>query len=502
MKNVYNKIRPYVPYAFALLIFGLFYYMTSKTPLAGDDWGYAINGMKQNPFKTAFEFYQSWSGRFFSELWGFIVAPRKWLWNLLNPLFFALIYYFVYKIGSLKKEAGLLSGMVLFAMMLNVNADLRMQTYTWIMGTTYVIPLLLSLGYFFFVLKEFDTLEEMPKWLQGILLFVCFYIGLTMENIAAVVVFGELLLIIHYYFKHKKVSRFLVISIAISLLSFVIMRSSPGSAFRLMRDHPEFNALPILNKIQINLPYFIQYTFTGHKFTLLFFTVVLGGLMVFDGRPLNPLKIALGLYLIFILFLLFYDNIARFLPSAFLSRITDPADSIGRILWLLYIVVAFVIILLYVEDPSVKLIALFFITLGGSSNLIMMMSPIFGARSALYFVYFIIVTTVLLLNEFAHKMGIFVWPLLIVALALSLLRVREYGYKYAAVDAVQKERLSIIEYYRTHPEDKEVHIPRMPIYSIHSGDVEVGDDYHFETFRQYFGLSPDTNIYFDWKESY
>ena len=46
----------------ALFIFVLFYYMTVRTPLAGDDWGYAVNGMSGNPFVKAWEFYFSWSG--------------------------------------------------------------------------------------------------------------------------------------------------------------------------------------------------------------------------------------------------------------------------------------------------------------------------------------------------------------------------------------------------------------------------------------------------------
>ena len=76
----------------ALFIFILFYYITVRTPLAGDDWGYAVNGMSGNPFVKAWEFYFTWSGRYFAELWGFIVAPHKGLWNLLNPALFAGIY--------------------------------------------------------------------------------------------------------------------------------------------------------------------------------------------------------------------------------------------------------------------------------------------------------------------------------------------------------------------------------------------------------------------------
>ena len=142
--------------------------MSKKTPLAGDDWGYALNGLKQNPLKSAWEFYFSWSGRFFSELWGFVVAPRKWLWNILNPLLFTAIFLSIFKIAVRVETGGHISALLIMTMMLNINADIRMQTYTWIMGTTYVIPLALSLIYFSLVLEDFQKLDEMPLIRKGI----------------------------------------------------------------------------------------------------------------------------------------------------------------------------------------------------------------------------------------------------------------------------------------------------------------------------------------------
>ena len=80
----------------AIFVAGLFFYITFKTPLAGDDWGYALNGMKGNPIEMTMSFYQTWSGRIFSELWGFVVAPNKWLWNVINPILFTLIFICLY----------------------------------------------------------------------------------------------------------------------------------------------------------------------------------------------------------------------------------------------------------------------------------------------------------------------------------------------------------------------------------------------------------------------
>ena len=116
----------------SIFIFMLFFYITKLTPLAGDDWGYAVLGRSNNPFVHAFKFYFSWSGRYFSELWGFIVAPRKWLWNILNPIMFTTIYVSIIKLIN-PKENKILVMFVILALMLSVQNTLRIETYTWIM---------------------------------------------------------------------------------------------------------------------------------------------------------------------------------------------------------------------------------------------------------------------------------------------------------------------------------------------------------------------------------
>ena len=124
----------------------LFVMITYWTPLAGDDWGYALTGMRNNPFVACFRQYFNWSGRILSELWGYIVAPRKWLWNILNPALFTGIFMTILAIARPRKNLVTCTLVVMF-LILSVKDYVRMQTYTWIMGTTYVIPLLLLLIY-------------------------------------------------------------------------------------------------------------------------------------------------------------------------------------------------------------------------------------------------------------------------------------------------------------------------------------------------------------------
>ena len=499
-----NKKNRFALLLFCAAVFSVFFYIAYRTPLAGDDWGYALNGMSQNPIKGALEFYNSWSGRFFSELWGFVVAPRKWLWNILNPVLFVTAYFCMALICHQKKNNYVVILLLIFTMMLNINSDLRMETYSWIMGSTYVIPLSFSLVCLFIWLNNFDSIDNIPLWEKVIVWFLCFYIGLTMENIAAVLVFAELLLLIHYYLDKRRVSKVLLVSILISTLSFVIMRSSPGSYFRLMRDHAEFNALPLFEKILRNMPAFIQYSFVENKFTIFFFIVGLGGLLIFS-RPENlPRRSSLIglLYLGVSVILLFIRNIASVLHMERLLSFSDSSSKFVWLYWILFVLVAFIIVGSYVENQKRKNKILLFIVLAGSSNLIMMVSPIFGARSSLYFVYFIIVATALIWQEWIEKGGKLMALLVLLLVALSGLRVREYYYKYTMVSEVQREREEIIRYYQDHSDITEIYIPRMPIYSVHGGDIEEGDDYHFETFKEYYGLNPEAEVYFYWKDSY
>ena len=102
MSNLFKKKNFYILASIFVLM--LFAYITCKTPLAGDDWGYALNGSAGTPIKTALEFYNSWSGRFFSELWGMIVPCHKWIWNIVNPLLFMGIFICIYKLAYIQNK--------------------------------------------------------------------------------------------------------------------------------------------------------------------------------------------------------------------------------------------------------------------------------------------------------------------------------------------------------------------------------------------------------------
>lgn len=490
-----------------LFIASLFFVITRWTPIAGDDWGYALNGMSNNPIKMAFEFYMNWSGRFFSELWGFIVAPNKALWIILNTVLFVFIFVFSLLLSSPKKKY-LLSSLLIIMLMLRVSNDLRMETYTWVMGGTYVVPLMLTLLYFWIIERKILYVKNTnKKWLIIPTSLICFYVGLTMENIAIVLIFAQLLFIAYYFYYYHKLNWLLVINTLISTFSFILMRLSPGSSARLIRDHYLWNQQGIIEKISGNIPNFMEYTFVANKYLILSLASILIVLSIkfilHNRRSKRSIFVFLGTgYLALVLLATSALKLVNDFNITFMEIFLDLDNYLLWLFWLIFMLVVFLLVYLVIDNIKIKQKILFYITIGGSANIVMLISPIFGARSSIYFVYFLIIATVLLFNELNLKNG---WVMILISafMIFSIYKITyTYIIKYRQVNQIQTERLDIIEYYQKNPDIKEVHIPRMPPYSVHGADIEIGDDYGFEIFKEYYKLAKDTIIIFEWKETY
>ncbi|MCF0116159.1 MAG: hypothetical protein HUJ56_12490 [Erysipelotrichaceae bacterium] len=482
----------------SIFLFVLFYYMSSRTPLAGDDWGYANQGSTGNPFYKAYQFYFSWSGRYFSELWGFIVAPRKWLWNILNPALFTGIYIGIIKLINPKKNY-LFSLVLVMALMLSVENTLRIETYTWIMGTTYVVPLFWMIWYL--VLIKPVVLED--KQFSVKRLIVCglmnLYITLCMENIAAVLILANILLVGYIYFTKKRISKEFMILLVISIIGFIILRASPGAAYRLKRDNVEFNELSLLGKFMVNWVWFLNYTFVSNQYLLMGLSSIclLGHISRYLNHEFTKWDIVSGVFHLIAIFAslsgIVYDklNISVLLVffDIFYSR---SAMIFCSVFYLAYIVIIWMNCVQFLKKSEE---GIFYLMLAGTGNLVMLVSPIFGARSSLYTVYFIIILGLLLVSEIEISKPLYILGVG-VCCALCLLKVKEFYYKYRQVHAVQLDRESKIAYYQDHWEDTDIYLPRMPEGYLHSADIELDDDYHMEVFKTYYHLNPEADVQF------
>lgn len=484
MSNLFKKKNFYVLASIFVLM--LFAYITCKTPLAGDDWGYALNGSAGTPIKTALEFYNSWSGRFFSELWGMIVPGHKWIWNIVNPLLFMGIFICIYKLAYVQNKP-ILCSLLILAIMLSVDDNLRMETYSWIMGTTYIIPLFLSLLYFVIV----DNLLKNEIYDIGLIIFAIidnlflFIIGLMMENIAASMIVGIVFVLVYAFLYKKKAVKYLIPNLVFSILSFVLMRMSPGSASRLNGEHAAWAKLSLFEKLANGYPNFLNMTFIENNYAILLFSICLILLICFS-RKKNKVQKLLPIIILLM-------GIITVFSFVFTEALVNPNSVYSFIFWPVYIINAFYVLFTCLDNDYRKNKALFMLMFAGCNALVMLYSPIYGSRSAIYTVYYLIVVSILIL-DFVNINKHHVKTILLVLLVLIIGdRTREYIYKYRLVGIKQNERLEIIKYYQDHPEVEEAWIPRFPIFTVHGANVEIGDTYHFETFKDYYNLPQDAD---------
>jgi hypothetical protein len=486
---------------YTAFVFILFFHISRLTPLAGDDWGYAVTGRTENPFAAAWSFYFTWSGRYFSELWGFIVAPRKWLWNILNPCLFSGIYYSLYRLVSPKKNQ-ILCMTVLLGLMLSVQQVLRIETYTWIMGSTYVIPLLLTLVYLNLIRPVLLEEQEFSRGRWFLCLFLNFYIGLCMENIAGGLILANLMMLVYAWFRRRPLFRRLLVLTAVSCLSFALLRMSPGSNFRLYRDNQAWLSMSLPAKIQANWNAFLSYTFTENTWMMTGLSLVLLcaalKLRRMPGRHAGLAAVIAANILC--LLASFAPLLYRKTGMSFWLMLYDHADTRSAavfctVFYPLYVISVYYELHLLFQKTDRFWEAMLYLTVGGACNAAMLLSPIFGARSSLYTVYFLFVLLLFVLGtvDFDRKtqiIGIVLFAL------LAAQRTRVYLYQYNAVHARQVIRNSEIAYYVDHPEVKEAWLIRMPAGFIHSADIEEGDDYHMSSFKKYYGIAEDVHLVF------
>jgi len=486
---------------FTVFVFGLFFYISRLTPLAGDDWGYAVAGRTENPFAAAWSFYFTWSGRYFSELWGFIVAPRKWLWNILNPCLFSGIYYSLYRLISPRKNQ-ILCMTVLLGLMLSVQQVLRIETYTWIMGSTYVVPLLLTLIYLNLIRPVLLDGKAFSRGRLILCLFLNFYIGMCMENIAGGLILANLMMLIYAWLCRRDVFRKLLAVTAVSCLSFALLRMSPGSNFRLYRDNQAWLSMSLPAKIETNWNAFLSYTFTENTWLMLGLSLILLiaalKLRAAQGRKIGIAAVIIAdcICLVASAAPLLYQKTGMSLWLAFYDHAyTRSAMAFCTVFYPLYVVSVYYELYLLFQKTDRFYEAVLYLTVGGACNAAMLLSPIFGSRSSLYTVYFLFALALFVLGSLDLRKAEQAAGIALFAL-LAVQRTRVYAYQYNAVHERQLVRDGEIAYYVDHPEVKEAWLIRMPTGFIHSADIEEGDDYHMTSFKQYYGIAADVHLVF------
>ncbi|MCU7201385.1 DUF6056 family protein [Turicibacter sanguinis] len=505
MKLIENFKRYFYVYI-AMGLFLFFMWVSSMTPLVGDDWGYYINGLK-GPLTMTFEFYQTWSGRVVGEFLGFLLASHhEWWIYFFNPLLFSSTFLLLYKIINPVRQKGLIASLILF-LMFTVSHGIRMETFTFVVGSiNYRFSAVMALLQLYLMGRYFKDSNATFKWYEILISIVSgMTVGLIMENIAGGLILANLLLMGYHLIQAKKVDLILLLNTVTTTGAFLMMRLSPGSRARVLED-TEWMSKNLIEKVLTKYPEFIHYTFTENTVIILILIAVMMTLII---QKRNQFKfkvtpIILSLVMLSSVYVLGSSIIVslnesygisfwKFTSIAYYFADMNSWILMGYWTFMAMLILGIIIYLLW-KCQSIFIMCFYYL-LGMAVMGAMLLSPIIGPRCAIFTVYFLIIVIGYLVNEIRFNPMVNKSATLVFSILTMLIFVW-YGRLYSQVFEVRQEQEQRIEAYKQNPSG-ELWLPAYPTHSIHSGEAVT--PYHQGVFKKFYGLDESVEIHYSWQ---
>lgn len=479
-------------------IFALFWLISSKVPLAGDDWAFYNNAMKYSLFDAAFNMYFNWEGRLATLFSVHFLIIHKVLWNIVNASIYTFIYIFFFKLVKPKKA--LLFYLSYLLVIFTMKENIRMEVITWITGSIYYgIPLLVSVAYLsqlylVFINKEVKSSNYILAGLSAL------YLPIGMENIAIASISITLLFVVYAYVKEKTLFKFFISMFVLMMISYVVWFLSPGSSIRLAQM-PEWGNLSLLGKLSQTLPNVLFFTFYQNKYLI---TLISLSLMVINHQTSKEVFIKF----IFVFYgltiaVLFSERLIGYFPNNFL--LIELANGYSLITLIFFVIFAIVFVgnLIWLSIKLNKLALILFTSVAVISNAALLMSPVIGYRLMIYEIFYLLLVLLFIIEHIQISDHWYKGITLAVLIAVFVFS-KSLLSKMNLVQSITLERQAILEDYKVYASQYKdgIWLPRYPIYSIHGGDIEMEDGFHMEAFKIYHQIPLNETLTFYWKESY
>jgi len=492
-------LRQYSIYITMIFVFGVFVYIGTKTPLAGDDWAFANNANSMGIFDSAMSMFFGWEGRLMTLFSIHFFIQYKMLWVVMNALIYTGIIYFF--ILSFKNKQRLLLITIALFVIFSIKDNIRMEVYSWITGSVYYgIPLFMSVLYFYNLLNTLSK-DKPTKLNYFIGASTALYLPLGMENISISILIVSIYILFDQYFRKKRIEKGLIIYIIFMLIGFAIWSISPGSSIRLA-TMPEWTQLSLIEKVFRNLPSVLFFSFFENKEIIVLVGVFMSLFLI--QRITKKIKyLSIFVYMLSMFVVVTPSIIVRIPSLTFLNEIANGYSLFNQIFWVIYAlnlgINLYFIAYYYLHNSSIFyafLVAFF-------ASAALFMSPVIGYRLMVYPVFYLLFVILGLAEQVNYK-NIVPVTFSVVFLLLTLLNVRTLLVKYQSVENITNERNLILEDYYQYSDQytSGIWLPRYPIYTIHGGDIEFEDTYHMKAFKTYFDIPQDELITFYWKEQY
>lgn len=496
-KCVFEKLKKFVLNNKTLCVnticlFLLFWVISYFIPLTGDDWTNA-NFNTNNIFKIigiAWDKYFLHEGRLASRIFVIFFTNTKWLWNIVNALMIAGIYFFSMKIIR-PKNIKIASVIFIFGMLLLENTMFT-QSYLWVTGnSTYVLPMFLTLGYLYLIDKLWNDEWQSKKVYYIIIIILNLLIPTMVEHISISLVIINLLLSLIYYVENKKINKFLLINLIISLFGFLIIYLSPGANLRAAEF--EFSNYSFIKKIMVNIPNFVSYTYIKNTM-LIILLIILINVFLFYKKKINFKRIIVSILINVIPVLTVVFNLL-YLVSEKSSKARSVLEIIGfstdgTNLFIILYWIFMSLLLLFINYKNFKetknFKALFFYIIGMVANTAMLLSPVWGGRTSLFTVIMLYIDFIILLDYKVEwkfkKITNLLYVLLIIYCFILLILYNSVYRQNVNREKMIKEQL----------DNETIVIERFPDTVLWNSNAY--NQFHEGSFKKYYGISEDKKI--------
>lgn len=469
-----RKIEKYYLIFFVFLLLIMF-----LSPISGDDWGNYLVGLHgiRHMIGEAIGLYFSWEGRLVSRLLINFLTYYKVIWNFINSLVIISIIYLINKICKFKNKSLML--LLSFLIILFMNLFTFSQVIVWIAGNItylFVIPLLLI-----YIKLIID--DDFNKTKIIILTCLNIIIPMFVEHMGLVLILLNILFLVNYYLKYKKINKLLLLFLLISIGSFLSMFLSPGNRIRSKSENIEFNNLNIIGKINYNLPNFIYYTYIVNYY-LVFLIIVSNILLIRNNINKKSFRIVLYIYEI-----LSIIPVLNYLLSSFniISISFLYYRNIFVIIYYIIFTIVNFILLLRIKNINKNYLPLLFYIIGILANSFMLLSPTWGFRTSVGTYIFLSIYALILIDYYIKEKKIYNYILI----TTNLIGIIFYIIFYINIHFLYVDNYNNIQDGIKNKSDS-IDIYLYPEFA--PCNINPSNDYHLDKYKSYYNIDSNVNI--------
>ena len=474
-------MKKYGKYILVFLFFVILFFLS---PISGDDWSNYLVGSEgiRHSLGVALGMYFDWEGRIISRVLINVLTYHKWLWNIVNALVVTGTIYMGMKfIGKKPKK-------IIFPLMclvfLGMNLFSFSQVMTWIAGNiTYLFVVPIVLWYFYFVFHN----DKYNKWFVFVFSLINLCGCMFVENMALVLVGGNILLLIIKYLKNKKIDKRIVLYLVLAIVGTGAMLLSPGTRYRNSIENVEFNKLNILEKVIFNIPNFVYYTFIVNSFMLILMNF--SNYFVIRDKVKNKwIKYLLIIFMLSISTLTIMIYPISLFENISLGYLINQNNIFIILYWLLYMMIS--LKLIYMSDKkTLENVFLFLIGLG--SNIVMLVSPTWGFRTSFFTYLMFSIVALKIINNYISKKKSSTYLINIISLLMFVFYMVFYINIYKCQLVVEKQVKS---------DGDIIYIDSFSRFA--PCNINPSNTYHLNKFKEYYGIDEEKELIFvndNWK---